>query len=243
MLDFIPSGTPFGGRRGDDRDEGKRAGPVGTLCPAYWNSVAFVGAPRCYSCGRPFEFDVGGDAVCGACAAAPPDYQRARAAIVYDDASRRLVLAFKHGDRTDAAPAFWRWMVRAGAELLVEADVLVPVPLHWTRLFQRRYNQAALLAQSIAGISGVEVAPGLMRRRRRTPSQGRLNLAARRRNVRGAFQLGRAAAARVKDCRVLLIDDVMTSGATASACARVLVRADAKSVDVLTLARAPRPGF
>jgi ComF family protein len=222
---------------------GALAGAVGTLCPACWNSVSFVGAPRCYSCGLPFEFDVGGDAVCGACAAAPPDYRRARAAIVYDDASRRLVLAFKHGDRTDAAPAFGRWMVRAGTELLAEADVLVPVPLHWTRLFQRRYNQAALLAQSIAGISGVEVAPGLMRRRRRTPSQGRLKLAARRRNVRGAFQLGRAAAARVKDRRVLLIDDVMTSGATASACARVLVRAGARSVDVLTLARVPRPGF
>ncbi|MDP6572672.1 MAG: ComF family protein [Rhodospirillales bacterium] len=220
---------------------GALAGAAGTLCPACWNSVAFLGAPRCDACGLPFEFAVGEDAVCAPCAAAPPDYRRARAAIAYDDASRRLVLAFKHGDRTDAAPAFARWMERAGGQLLSEADVLVPVPLHWTRLFQRRYNQAALLAQSIARLGGVAVAPGLLRRRRRTPSQGRLSLAARRRNVRGAFAL--APAARVKGRRVLLIDDVMTSGATASACARVLARSGARSVDVLTLARVPRPGF
>jgi ComF family protein len=156
----------------------------------------------------------------------------------YDEASRRLVLAFKHGDRLHLAPAFGRWMRRAGAELLAEADVLVPVPLHWTRLLARRYNQAAVLAHAIHAANGPPVGADWLVRRRRTPSQGKRGAQARERNVKGAFAVkpGRA----VEGRRILLIDDVFTTGATVGECARVLRRAGARHVDVLTLARTVR---
>jgi len=146
----------------------------------------------------------------------------------------------KHGDHTHLATAFGRWMHRAGAEVLADADLLVPVPLHWTRLFTRRFNQSALLAQAIRAAGGPPVAPDWLVRRRRTPSQGTLGPLARTRNVRGAFALkpGRD----VKGKSVVVIDDVLTTGATAEECARVLRRAGAASVRVLVLARALRAG-
>ena len=158
----------------------------------------------------------------------------------YDKHSRHLVLGLKHGDRTHVAGAFGRWMHRTGAEVLADADLLVPVPLHWTRLFQRRYNQAALLAQAIHSAGGPEVAADWLVRRRPTPVQGHLGPAARERNVRGAFavKVGRSFAGK----RVVIIDDVMTTGATVEECARVLKRAGAASVGVVTLARALRMG-
>jgi ComF family protein len=158
----------------------------------------------------------------------------------YDKNSRHLVLAFKHGDRTHMAGAFGRWMHRVGGEMLSGADLLIPVPLHWTKLFQRRYNQAALLAHAISSAGGPPVAADWLIRRRRTPPQGRLGAAARDRNVRAAFALraGRSVAGK----GVVIVDDVMTSGATLDECARVLRRAGAKSIGALTLARALRSG-
>jgi len=153
----------------------------------------------------------------------------------YDEGSRGLILALKHGDRTHGAPAFGRWMRRAGAELLEDADFLVPVPLHWTRLFKRRYNQSALLAHAIHAAGGPPMAADWLRRRRRTPPQGRLSGAARGANVRGAFAL--APGRSVRGLKLVLIDDVFTSGATAEECARVLLAEGAGRVDVLTLAR------
>jgi ComF family protein len=153
----------------------------------------------------------------------------------YDEASRGLVLSFKHADRTHAAPAYGEWMRRAGAELLADADIAVPVPLHWTRLFVRRYNQAALLAHAIRRAGGPPVEPDLLVRRRRTPTQGHLGRLARARNVRSAFAVRPGAA--IDGRRIVLIDDVMTTGATVGECARVLKRAGAARVDVLTLAR------
>jgi ComF family protein len=183
---------------------------------------------------------MGEDAMCGACAGGRRSWDRARAVLRYDKHSRRLVLGLKHGDRTHLAGAFGRWMHRAGGDVLFGADLLVPVPLHWTRLFQRRYNQAALLALAIRSAGGPEVAADWLVRRRRTPMQGRLGPAARERNVRGAFAVnaGRSFAGK----RVVVIDDVMTTGATVEECARVLKRAGAASVGVLTLARALRVG-
>ncbi|MGH6953674.1 MAG: ComF family protein, partial [Alphaproteobacteria bacterium] len=167
----------------------------GTLCGACWSALSFLGPPQCQACGYPFEFDSGAripdDTLCGQCLGRRPIYGRARAVLRYDDSSRPLVLAFKHGDRTDAAPAFGRMLVRAGAEILAGADLVVPVPLHWTRLFRRRYNQAALLAHAVARASGVPAGPDLLVRVRRTPSQGRLAPPERRRNVRGAFAVRR----------------------------------------------------
>jgi ComF family protein len=157
--------------------------------------------------------------------------------LVYDDSSRRLVLGFKHADRLEPVPAFGRWLARAGAELIEAADLIAPVPLHRWRLFRRRYNQAGLLAQALGRVADCPVAPDLLVRRRSTPSQGGLGRAGRRRNVAGAFALRPGREARVRGRRILLIDDVHTTGATLGECARVLRRAGAASVDALTLAR------
>jgi ComF family protein len=211
---------------------------AGTLCSACWRGIAFLGEPCCACCGTPFAFAIERGALCGACSRARPPFARARAVMRYDDASRGLVLAFKHGDRLHGAPAFGLWMRRAGAALLADADLLVPVPLHWTRLFARRYNQAAILAHAIHRAGGPPVGPDWLRRHRRTPSQGKLNPESRERNVRGAFGLSRGADP--KGRRIVLIDDVLTTGATVAECARLLRRHGALRVDVLTLARVVR---
>lgn len=210
------------------------------LCARCWSGITFFGPPWCAACGLPFPYPMGANALCGACVRERGSWDRARAALRYDKNSRRLVLGLKHGDRTHLAPAFGRWMYRAGGEILAGADLLVPVPLHWTRLFQRRYNQAALLAQAIRSAGGPPVAADWLVRRRRTPSQGHLGPAGAERNVRGAFAVraGRSFAGK----RVVIVDDVLTTGATVEECARVLRRAGAASVGVLTLARAVRVG-
>jgi ComF family protein len=217
---------------------GSEVSTAGTLCAQCWRGITFLGAPCCACCGLPFEFALGPGTLCGACAQAHPPFARARAAMRYDEASRHLVLAFKHGDRLHLAPAFGAWMRRAGAELLAGADLLLPVPLHWTRLFARRYNQAAVLAHAIHAAGGPPVAPDWLLRRRRTPSQGKRNAAARAKNVKGAFAL--RPERRVRGLHLVLIDDVFATGATVGECAKVLHRAGARQVDVLTLARTVR---
>ncbi len=210
------------------------------LCADCWRGVQFLDPPLCALCGFPLEYDLGPEALCGACVREPPGFDRARAVMRYDEGSRGLVLGFKHADRTEGAVAYGAWLARAGAELAAEADLIVPVPLHWMRLFARRFNQAALLAQALGRETGLPVVPDLLLRRRRTPSQGRLSVDQRRRNVAGAFAVKGARAPLLADRRVLLIDDVLTTGATAAACARTLRRGGARSVDVLVLARVVR---
>lgn len=210
----------------------------GHVCAACFAGLTFIAAPLCVRCGVPFPVPAPPDTECGACLAEPPAFDQARAVLVYGDGARPLVLGFKHGDRTHGAPAFGAWLVRAGAGLLDGADVLVPVPLHRRRLFTRRYNQAVLLARAVGRAAGVPVAVDALRRRRDTPSQGTLGRTARQANVAHAFAIRRLGA--VAGRRVVLIDDVMTSGATADACARVLKRAGASWIGVLTLARATR---
>lgn len=212
----------------------------GSLCAACWPGFRFIAAPHCARCGVPFAEDIGKDAQCGACLGRPPRYRRARAALVYDAAGRRLVLPFKHGDRTDMARACGRWMARAGDELLAEADLIAPVPLHWRRLLTRRYNQAQLLARAVARESRARSAPDLLVRGRWTGSQGKLKAEERRRNVRRAFALNPRWSNAVRGRTVVLVDDVLTTGATVDACALVLQQAGAHHVDVLTLARVIR---
>jgi ComF family protein len=216
----------------------------GALCAACWSAVTFITDPLCRCCGLPFDHAVEGaradDLDCGACLAEPPPFSRARAVMRYDDGSRPLLLGFKHGDRTEAAPPFAAWMARSGAGLLAEADVIAPVPLHWRRLFARRFNQAALLAHALGRGSGIPVVPDLLVRRRATPSQGRLSRSERQRNVAGAFAVRPRRAGLIQGRRLLLVDDVMTTGATVSACAGAALKGGAASVDVLVLARALR---
>jgi ComF family protein len=170
-----------------------------------------------------------------------PVYDRARAALRYDEASRGLILAFKHADRTDVTPTLGQWLARAGSELLAEADLVAPVPLHRWRLLRRGYNQAALLANVLARDTGAVLAPDLLQRVRATPSQQGLSGRARQDNVTaGAFRVHPWHRRRVEGRRVLLVDDVLTTGATVGACARVLRRAGALQIDVLTLARVVR---
>ena len=186
------------------------------------------------------EVDFVADLTCAACLARPPVYSRARAVFRYDTA-RDLVLRFKHADRTDYAPTFATWMCRAGADLIENADMVIPVPLHRWRLLKRRYNQAAVLASAIARQSELQWMPNALTRTRATPSQGAMISAkARRRNVLGAFTVDAALKSRLKGKRVLLIDDVMTTGATLEACARALRRAGASEISALTLARVVR---
>jgi ComF family protein len=212
----------------------------GSLCPACWQDMQFLEGPCCDRCGLPFEFDPGGDTLCAACLAHPPAFDKARAILRYDDASRRPVLALKHADRLDLVPAFGRWLERSGRSLLAEADLIVPVPLHRLRLWNRRYNQSAELARALSRLSGVPTDPFVLVRVRRTPSQGEMpSASARRRNVRGAFTVPEKAD--VDGRTILLIDDVLTTGATAHACAKALKRAGAASVYVLALARVVRP--
>jgi ComF family protein len=211
----------------------------GALCPACWERIDFLAAPLCERCGTPFELDPGAGATCGGCLREPPRFRRARAVLRYDDHGKQLILRFKHADRIDMAPTLARWMARAGAELLADADVIAPVPLHWSRLFARRYNQAALLANGLSALSGVPAAPRLLERRRRTISQGSMGRAQRLKNVKRAFAVRDPA--RAAGRAVLLVDDVLTTGATAGECARVLLAAGAAHVDVLTVARVVRP--
>jgi ComF family protein len=222
---------------------GKVVEAAGALCGACWGEIDFLAPPYCACCGLPFEVDPGEELLCGVCLKRRPAFARARAVFRYDERSRHLILGFKHGDRLNGAPAFGHWMARAGAPLLSAADMVAPVPLHWTRLFHRRYNQAALLAHAVGRASGVKVIPDLLLRRRRTPSQGGLNATERQRNMRGAFALKPAHVGRVEGRRVVLIDDVLTTGATASACAETLIEAGASAVDVLTLARVAKPQY
>ena len=214
---------------------------TGALCGACWGGLTFLAPPFCAACGFPFGYDLGAEVLCGGCTREPPRYHRARAVLRYDEVSRGLLLGFKYGDRTDGAPAFGGWLARAGSELIEHCDVILPVPLHRRRLFSRRYNQSALLAQALGRATGLPVLPDSLRRTRNTPSQGRLSPAARRRNVAGAFKTAPGATERLGGRRVLLVDDVLTTGATVEACAQALGRAGAAGVDVLTLARVVRP--
>ena len=167
----------------------------------------------------------------------PPAYQRARAAVRYDDVAKVLVHALKYQDRSDLAPAMGRWMARAGTELLDGADILIPVPLHWRRSWSRRYNQSGALARIIARETGVPVGPDTLRRIRPTQQQVGLSRTERARNVQGAFKVAADRTSQIQGRRVVLIDDVLTSGATVDACARVLLSAKAAQVDVLVFAR------
>ena len=207
------------------------------LCPHCWTKLSFIARPYCERLGIPFVYDPGPGILSMEAIATPPAYDRARAAVRYDDVARAMVHALKYSDRLDLAPVMGRWTAQAGAEVLSGADAIVPVPLHWRRLWMRRFNQSAVLATHVSRASGVPVRAALLRRRRPTAHQVGLTRAERTANVQGAFAVPDAGKAMLAGLKVVLIDDVLTSGATVEACARALLRAHAKSVDVLVFAR------
>ena len=213
------------------------------LCAACWSRQRWLAPPGCAACGLPpgpGEEALAAGWTCTACTGRRAAPARLRAALRYDAASRGLALRLKHGDALHAAPCFAAWMRAAGAELLAEADLLVPVPLHWTRLAWRRFNQAAVLARLVACGSGRDCIPDLLLRRRRTAPQGGFGRVARRRNVAGAFEVAARHRAALAGRRVLLVDDVLTTGATLEACAAALAAAGAAGVDALVLMRVAR---
>jgi ComF family protein len=207
------------------------------LCSGCWSKVSFIEPPYCARLGIPFTYDPGPGLLSMEAIADPPAYDRARAALRYDDIARALVLTFKYGDRLDLAPMMGRWMARAGHELMAGADALIPVPLHWRRLWARRFNQSAALARAVSGLSGVPVVDDALKRVRATPQQVGLSKTQRADNVQGAFRVPAQQKSHVAGKRVVLIDDVLTSGATVDTCARALLRAGAAHVDVLVFAR------
>jgi len=216
----------------------------GRLCAECWSALAFLGGRLCRVCGVPMP-EVSAEApLCGCCQDAPPAFERARAALQYEGSGRRLILRFKHGDRLDGAATYAGWMARAGAELLAGAELIVPVPLHRWRLVGRGYNQSAVLARALGRRSGKPVLVDALVKSRATESQQLLGAAERRRNITAdLFGLGGAAPDRVAGRRILLVDDVLTTGSTGDACAAALLRSGAAGVDVLTLARVVQRGL
>jgi ComF family protein len=211
------------------------------LCPACWSKLSFITRPYCERLGIPFVYDPGPGILSMEAIADPPAYHRARAAVRFDDISRALVHGLKYGDRLELAPMMGRWVSHAGRELLAEADALVPVPLHWRRLWARRFNQSAMLAAAISAESGVPIAAAALKRVKPTVQQVGLSRSERAQNVQGAFRVSPEDKPAVAGRRLVLVDDVLTSGATVDGCARALLRAGAANVDVLIFARVADP--
>jgi ComF family protein len=209
----------------------------GVLCALCWPKLRLLEPPWCPVMGTPFVHDMGEGFLSAEAIADPPPFERARAAVAYTGVARQMVSGLKYQDRTDLAPWMARWMMRAGAALVADADVVVPVPLHWRRFLKRQFNQSAELGRAVSRLGGVPFAPSAVKRVKPTQQQVGLERREREENVRAAFRVPVEREIEVAGRRVLLIDDVYTTGATARAMAKALKKGGAGAVDVLTFAR------
>jgi ComF family protein len=209
----------------------------GALCAQCWSKLTLLEPPWCPVLGTPFAHDMGDGFVSAPAIASPPPYARARAAVAYTGVARDLVQGLKYRDRTDLARWMGKWMVRAGFELLPDTELVIPVPLHRGRYFRRRFNQSAELARALAKLSGHPFRPEALIRRKATRQQVGLDREAREANVRAAFAVPRPARLAIEGRRILLVDDVLTTGATVASATKALLKGGASAVDVLTFAR------
>lgn len=209
----------------------------GTLCPGCWPNVRFFERPWCDVMGTPFSHEMGEGALSAEAIADPPPFRRARSAVLYDGVPQRMARSLKFGDRTDLAPWMARWMVRAGSELVAEANAVLPVPLHRYRFLGRRFNQSAELSRAIARQTGLPHLPAALARSRATRPQVGLTANEREANLRGAFYVPVRQREVIRDRRLILVDDVFTTGTTVKVASRALLHAGAATVDILTFAR------
>lgn len=218
----------------------------GMIAPRAWAELDFINDPMCCKCGVPFGFEVDGiededgGSHCLQCIDYPPPYDTARSAMKYNDQSRNIILGFKYADQTHSALAFVPWLKMAGAEMLKEADAIIPVPLHRWRLLKRRYNQSAIMAHFLSRETKIAVLYEGLVRTRATPTQSYLNFKDRRKNVKRAFAVNEKREGDIKGKTIILMDDVYTTGSTVKECAKALKKAGAAKVHVLTLARVVR---
>lgn len=215
----------------------------GVVSPDFWTQLSFIETPFCSTCGLPFDVQMPSGTLCAACIDNPPEFDQSRSAVIYNDASRKLILSFKYGDRLNAVTTFIPWLKRTGANLIDTSDIIVPVPLHKSRLWQRRYNQAAIIALSLAKETQKICLVDALERVRATAPQKGLTKKDRYKNVLNAFRVYPESAENLKGKNILLIDDVFTSGATLNECARVLKKSGANRVNILTIARVTRDEF
>nr|WP_110033468.1 ComF family protein [Hoeflea marina] len=214
----------------------------GALCAKCWSTVTFIEHPVCEVTGRPFDHDRGDGLVSPEAIADPPPYRRARAAVLHEGAARKLVHGLKYSDRADLAKLMAAWMVRAGRDVLDDSDAVIAVPLHRGRILMRRYNQSAELARHVAHLCRKPHLAGVLQRTRATRPQVGLGLRARQDNVRSAFEVRPRHMHGVAGRRILLIDDVLTTGSTVNAATKALLKAGAAQVSVLTFARVATGG-
>jgi len=209
----------------------------GMVSPTPWARLNFIEHPFCDICGRPFEFITPDESVCGDCFAYPPEFTSLRSALVYDENISPLILGFKYGDKLHAKNTFAKWMIRAARDTLPDCDLIIPVPLHYSRLWKRRYNQAGEIGKEISVQTNITFIPDVLKRNRFTQTQKGLTTKQRQDNVKSSFKVRPLYLNQIKGKKIIIIDDVYTSGATLNECAKTLNKQGAKTIHALTLAR------
>jgi len=204
------------------------------ICGMCFSKLHFIGDNVCSVCGAPLPLK--GSKICGQCLQKKPAFNKAKSTLIYNETSKKLILPFKHSDHLELAPLIAKWMILCGKDLIQNRDIIMPVPLHKRRLFKRKYNQSAILSKIIAKQFCKDYQPSILQRIKNTPTQGHLNFKMRQKNIKGVFSVVNSN--KITDKKILLIDDVYTSGATLNECAKVLIKSGAKQVDCLTFCRA-----